>query len=80
MTEMIEMKEYNILNTVKPKFLRTQYPYNLLDPKKILMTQKKITILAKSFANKKEGGVDKSFATKKEGDAPSSNNPITFYG
>jgi hypothetical protein len=55
---MDRLKEYNILNSVKPKFLRTQYPYNLVDPKKIIMTQKKITILAKTQKEKK-GGAEK---------------------
>ncbi len=64
---MIEMKDYNILNTVKPKFLRTQYPYNLVDPKKILLTQKKITILAKSFS-------------KTDGIKGGKEHLITFYG
>lgn len=64
---MDRLKEYNILNSVKPKFLRTQYPYNLVDPKKIIMTQKKITILAKSQKKEKKGGDERT-------------TPIYFYG
>lgn len=64
---MDRLKEYNILNSVKPKFLRTQYPYNLVDPKKIIMTQKKITILAKAQKKEKKGGDERT-------------PPIYFYG
>jgi hypothetical protein len=48
------MDEYNILNSIKPKFLKTKYPYNLVSPEKILLTQKKITIMAKELSNQKK--------------------------
>jgi len=65
-------EEYYILNTVKPKYYKTAYPYNLVDPEKIIFTQKKIKILAKSFnskikSNQKKGGAD-------------SKMEIVFYG
>lgn len=68
------MEEYNILNSVKPGFLKPKYPFNLVDPKKIMLTQKKITILAKSLelktntmnSHKKVGGHN--------------GRHITFYG
>jgi hypothetical protein len=43
------MDEYNILNSVKPIIHRPKYPYNLFDSKKIIKTQKKITILVKEL-------------------------------
>ena len=63
------MEEYNILNTIKPKFLRSKFPYNWISPEKIILTQKKITILAKEFKSNK--------SNKFGGNIKHS---ITFYG
>ena len=47
------MDSYNILNTIKPKFLITKFPYNLVDPAKIIFTRKKISIIVKKGGGKK---------------------------
>ncbi len=63
------MEAYNILNTVKPNFLVSKYPYSLVNPAKIILTKKKISIIVKqlkqSSKNEVKGGSD---------------NPIVFYG
>lgn len=66
------MDAYNLLNNVKPGFLRPQYPYNLVDPAKIILTQKKITIIAKQLKSK-----DKKLKSKKGGEVESIQ--ITIY-
>lgn len=68
------MEEYNILNTIKPKFLRTKYPYNLVSPEKITLTQKKITIMAKELSSNNNPNSNKG---KLGG---SDVVQITFYG
>jgi hypothetical protein len=69
------MEEYNILNTIKPKFLRTKYPYNLVSPEKIMLTQKKITIMAKELSP------NQSKSNPNKGKFGGSIHPqITFYG
>lgn len=62
------MDEYNILNSVKPKYFKTTYPYSLVDPEKITFTQKKIKLLVKSTTadGKKTGGKEV--------------NVVVFYG
>ncbi len=69
------MEEYNILNAIKPKFLRTKYPYNFVNPEKIILTQKKITIMAKELSSKQSNS--NSDKSKLGGSTPSQ---ITFYG
>jgi hypothetical protein len=68
---MDKIDEYEILNAVKPLYLRTQYPYNLVSNNQIVFTQKKITIMAKNTNTttpvKKKGGYD-------------ANHQIIFYG
>ena len=46
------MEEYNILNSIKPSFLRTKYPYNFVNPEKIVIMQKKIPIMVKELKAK----------------------------
>lgn len=73
------MEEYNILNTIKPKFLRTRYPYNLVSPEKIILTQKKITIMAKELSSNSKSNSKESNSNKgKFGGSIS--QPVTFYG
>ena len=55
------MEAYNILNTVKPKFLVSKFPYNIVDPAKIIFTRKKITIIVKQLKNNKKGGDGESY-------------------
>lgn len=52
---MDRLGEYELLNAVKPKILKSQYPYNLVDKTKIVFTQKKITIMAKELKAKTGG-------------------------
>jgi hypothetical protein len=49
------MEAYNILNTIKPKFLISKFPYNLVNPEKIILTRKKISIMVKRL-KQVEGG------------------------
>ena len=60
---------YNILETVKPPYFQTKFPYDVLTPNKILLTKNKITIIAKNFdafiktapwKKKKNGGSENS--------------------
>jgi hypothetical protein len=53
---------YNILNTIKPKFYQTKFPYNLYDEKKLTFTENVIEIIVK---NKEKINSSKS---KKGGD------------
>ncbi len=65
------MEEYNILNSIKPAYFRSRFPYNIIDPKKIKFTMNKIEIWAKeedkSNPHAKTGGSVKPI-------------PIKFYG
>jgi len=61
-----KMEEYSVLNAIKPTFSKTKYPYNLIDPAKIIFTQKKVEIMAKELSSQKKGGYE----------CP----PIVFYG
>ena len=49
------MEAYNILNTIKPKFLISKFPYNLVNSEKIILTRKKISIMVKRL-KQVEGG------------------------
>lgn len=60
----IEM--YNILNTIKPNYAKTKFPYNYWTPEKIFETQKIVKMISskdKKFlisttrAKKKRGGM-----------------------
>lgn len=64
------MDEYNILNSIKPAYFRSKFPYNIVDPNKIKFTMKKIEIWAKEE--------DKNNTQKKGGVEIYS--PIIFYG
>lgn len=46
------MEVYKILNSIKPRYFKTTYPYNLVDPEKIAFTKKKVKILAKEINEK----------------------------
>lgn len=71
------MEEYHILNAVKPKFLRTKYPYNWVSPEKILLTQKKITIMSKELHSDTKQLNTKPSNTNKLGGGDAL---IVFYG
>ena len=67
------MDEYNILNTIKPAYFRSKFPYNIVNPEKIKFTMNKIVIWAKEDNKKHMGGVQK--------DPPVLNaQPIEYYG
>ena len=51
------MEAYNILNTIKPNYMTTKFPYNLVNPAKVIFTRKKISIMVKKL--KKGGGENK---------------------
>ncbi len=74
------MEEYNILNTVKPAFLRTKFPYNLVDPEKIVLTQKKITILVKELNSTMDATKQDPTAKKAKHGGGFIVHGITFYG
>jgi energy-converting hydrogenase Eha subunit F len=67
------MDEYNILNTVKPAYFRSKFPYNIVSPAKIKFTMNKINIWVADDKKKHVGGnVERS----SDGITPQ----ITFYG
>jgi hypothetical protein len=77
------MEEYNILNSIKPRHFKTDYPYNLVDPAKILFTRNKIKLLVKQ--TDKKGGKEMSrFDNLDELDLgyldPETPGSIVFYG
>lgn len=45
-------EEYNILNSVKPEYFKTKFPYNLVDPSKILFTANKIKMIVSNLDSK----------------------------
>ncbi len=54
--EILEKKSYDhliegyrILNSIKPFYFQTKYPFNAMSPQKIIFTENKIEILAKDY-------------------------------
>lgn len=47
-------EEYKILNSIKPLYFQTKFPYNTLTPEKIQITKEKVQIIAKQFKNSKK--------------------------
>jgi hypothetical protein len=74
-----QLENYNILNTIVPKYLKNYYPYTDFTPEKILFTQKKINILVKKYDKYKSTNNKNAQSTKIKGGDPS-HATITFYG
>ena len=68
---------YNVLNTVKPINFQTKFPYSIINPNKITLTKKKITIMVNKFENKNSNTTDSKINNIKGGGY---NNIINFYG
>lgn len=43
------LKKYDILNSIKPYFSKTKYPFSTLSDEKLIMYKKKIQILVKDI-------------------------------
>lgn len=63
------MDEYNILNTIKPAYFRSKFPYNIVNPEKIKFTMNKIIIWVAEDKKNYKGGAVKDETI-----------PIRFYG
>jgi hypothetical protein len=78
------MEAYNILNTIKPNFLVSKFPYNLVNPAKIILTKKKISIIVKqlklSHKQKAEGGAQRSTNAETSAAFEKVDNRIVLYG
>lgn len=61
-------EDYKILNSIKPLYFQTKFPFNKLTPEKIQVTKEKVKIIAKQYKSSKDitGGGTK-------------HNPIVFY-
>ncbi len=55
------MKGYKILNSIKPRFLQSKFPFNKLTSDKIVLTQNTVELLVKIEEEKKGG--DEHIAT-----------------
>jgi hypothetical protein len=91
-----QLENYNILNTIIPRYLKNYYPYTDFNPEKILLTQKKMSLLVKKYdkystKNNKKNNADnnkknnadnnkKNNADNKNNKKGGSNTTITFYG
>ena len=79
---------YNILNSLKPSYFQTNYPFDNLTPEKIIFTKNKISIMAKEYEkfleskkfknNANDRNRDNNAYNRKHGGGPT-NNKITFY-
>jgi energy-converting hydrogenase Eha subunit F len=67
------MDEYNILNSIKPVYFRSKFPYNIVSPAKIKFTMNKISIWVADDTKKHVGGDVKH-------SSGGSITPIIFYG
>ena len=77
-----QLENYNILNTIIPRYLKNYYPYTDFNPEKILLTQKKLSLLVKKYDkyNKKDKYKKNKMQNNKNNKKGGSHTTITFYG
>jgi len=69
---------YKLLNSVKPVYFQTKFPYNLVTKDKILVTDKKIKIMVKSTHNTNKSGTKSGGGDNRH--SAHYAQPIIFYG
>ncbi len=77
-SQLNKIDSYRILNSIKPLYFQTKFPYDKITPSKIVFTKRKIEIMSKEYEKfkKSKKKVHKNTETEYVGGY---NNKIVIY-